>query len=113
MLLALISTGGILITGLASVSVAWIANRRESKNAANESADVATLQQLSVKDERISLRDEQIKLKEAQLTDCYQKHEAAQSELQGVCEDLAHARTELSALRAELAKLRESTDGTL
>jgi hypothetical protein len=69
-LLALISTTGVLITGAASVVVAAITNRRESKSAAEDAAQKSQEQFLEVKDERLTLRDEQIILLRGQLEEC-------------------------------------------
>lgn len=113
-LLAIISTVGVLLTGLASVAVAAITNRRESKNAADDAADEASKAMLEAKDERIVLRDEQIKLKEAQLGECLQKSASVQGELQEAIEELNQAKDErweclqkYAALQAELQAVLE------
>ena len=93
-LLAIISTAGVLLTGLASIAVAAITNRRESKNAADDAAEEASKAMLEAKDERIVLRDEQIKLKEAQLGECLQKSASVQGELQEAIEELSRVKEE-------------------
>ena len=113
-LLALISTGGVLVTGVASIMVAFITNRRESKNAAvdaaDNAADEATRAQLAAKDERITLRDEQIQAKDLQLADCLGKSAAVQGELNVVLAELAEAREKVqdyAALQEELRQAKE------
>lgn len=99
-LLAIISTSGVLITGLASVAVALVTNRRESKNAADEASDEGAKQQLAVRDERIALRDEQLRLKDEQLAECLQKSAAVQGELAEVLQELGAAKAENRRLKA-------------
>jgi chromosome segregation ATPase len=110
-LIALISTAGVLITGLASVLVAVITNRRESRNAASDaaerSADEAARAQLAAKDERIQLRDEQLSMAKTQLGECLQKSASVQGELQEVVEELAATRAERDEARANLAVAEE------
>lgn len=108
LLSAITTTVGVIITALLSFGVAIITNRKASRSAAEDAADEASKQQLSVKDERITLRDEQIRLKEVQLADCLAKCATVQEELHRVLQDLAGAKGELSALKAERDRASDS-----
>lgn len=67
---AIITTTGVLFTVLGSISIAGIANRKESRKAAAVAIDQTALRQLEVRDERIQLREERITMLLGQLEEC-------------------------------------------
>ena len=94
-LLALISTAGVFITGVASMGVAVVTNRKEKQTTADDAVDEASRQQLAAKDESIALRDEQLHARDERIHELEVKLGATQLELVTTQGELARAKDEL------------------
>jgi hypothetical protein len=81
-LIAVISTVGVLLTAVASIGVALVTNRKESENAAENAVDEAFKQQLVAKEGIIRLRDEQLAYCQEQCELMRVQRNSARQELQ-------------------------------